>query len=109
MGAPKGRPKPAGAGRAPGTPNKVTLEARKAIADFVDGNAHRLVEWLDAVAAGDPTYDRPPDPAKAFDLFQKVIEYHVPRLARQELTGRDGGPVEVKEVRWARPDEIRKS
>lgn len=109
MPRPKGSAKVPGSGRPPGAPNKATADARKAIADFVDGNAHRLVEWLDAVAAGDPTYGRPPDPAKAFDLFQKVIEYHVPRLARQELTGRDGGPVEVKEVRWARPDEIRKS
>ena len=99
MGAPKGRPKPAGAGRAPGTPNKATADARKAIADFVDGNAHRMLEWLDAVAAGDAAHDRAPDPAKAFDLFQKVIEYHVPRLARSEVTGKDGGPQSM-ELSW---------
>ena len=99
MGAPKGRPKPAGAGRAPGTPNKATADARKAIAEFVDGNSHRMLEWLDAVAAGDPAHDRAPDPAKAFALFQGVIEYHVPKLARSEITGKDGGPQKM-ELSW---------
>lgn len=69
-------------GRAPGTPNKVTADARAAIAKFVDGNAHRLQVWLDEIAADDPE--------KAFTLFQGVIEYHVPKLARTEMTGKDG-------------------
>lgn len=82
-------------GRAPGTPNKSTKEAREAIALFVDTNAHRLTAWLDAVADGDPENDIKPNPAKAFELFQSVIEYHVPKLARTEITGQDGGPVMV--------------
>ncbi len=28
-------------------------------------------------------------------IVQSVIEYHVPKLARQEITGKDGGPVQV--------------
>ena len=36
-----------------------------------------------------------PNPEKAFSLFQSVIEYHVPKLARTEMTGKDGGPVEA--------------
>lgn len=99
MPRPKGSAKIPGSGRPPGAPNKATADARKAIADFVDGNAHRMLEWLDAVAAGDPEHDRAPDPAKAFDLFQKVIEYHVPRLARSEVTGKDGGPQSM-ELSW---------
>ena len=39
-------------GRQAGTPNKATSAAREAIAQFVDGNAHRLTEWLDRVADG---------------------------------------------------------
>ncbi len=81
-------------GRVAGTPNKATSEARQAIALFVDGNAHRLSEWLNAVAAGDPTHDIKPNPAKAFELFQSVVEYHIPKLARTETTGADGGPIE---------------
>ena len=80
-------------GRVPGTPNKVTNDAKKAIASFVDENAYRLVEWLDMVAYGDPENDIKPNPAKAFELFQSVVEYHIPKLARAEITGKDGGPV----------------
>ena len=86
-------------GRPSGVPNKVTQEARQAIAAFVDGNAHRLSEWLDAVAQGDPENDIKPNPAKAFEMFQSVVEYHVPKLARSEVTGVDGGPQEMV-IKW---------
>jgi hypothetical protein len=74
-------------GRATGTPNKATQQAREAIARFVDGNAHRLQEWLDEIAAEDPK--------RAFELFQSVIEYHVPKLARTELAGDPTNPVQT--------------
>ena len=95
-------------GRKPGTPNKATSDARQAIASFVDGNAHRLTEWLDQVAEGikvekeDPTtgevtteYVVQPNPAKAFDMFQSVVEYHIPKLARQEMVGDPNNPVQM--------------
>jgi len=85
-------------GRAPGTPNKATQEARQAIGMFVDGNAHRLTEWLDQVAQGLPEYDIKPNPAKAFELFQSVVEYHVPKLGRTEHVGDGGGPVAITAV-----------
>ena len=88
-------------GRVAGTPNKVTAQAREAIALFVDDNAPRLAQWLDAVANGDPAHDVKPNPAKAFELFQSVIEYHVPKLARTEVTGADGGSLIVEIVRYA--------
>jgi len=96
-------------GRAPGTPNKATTDARQAIASFVDGNAHRLTEWLDKVAdgvkvievdanSGEPIerYVVPPNPAKAFDLFQSVVEYHIPKLARMEVAGDDNKPIVIE-------------
>jgi len=95
-------------GRASGTPNKATQDARQAIASFVDGNAHRLTEWLDQVAEGvkaiEVTKDGeavevfvvPPNPAKAFDLFQSVVEYHIPKLARTEHVGNDDKPLVVE-------------
>ena len=94
-----------GAGRPAGSPNKATKEAREAIGAFVDGNAHRLTEWLDQVAAGVKVYDPetdmekyivPPNPAKAFDMFQSVVEYHVPKLARTEHVGDDNRPLVVE-------------
>ena len=94
-------------GRQAGTPNKATNEARQAIASFVDGNAHRLTEWLDQVANGvkvvemdgDEAVEKyvvPPNPAKAFDMFQSVVEYHIPKLARMEHSGSDTNPVVIE-------------
>ena len=91
----KGQKSTAGPGRPKGLPNKLTVQAREAIALFVDNNAPRLAEWLNAVAEGDPVNDVKPNPAKAFELFQSVIEYHVPKLARTEHTGADEGPIEM--------------
>lgn len=68
-----------GQGRKKGVPNKATAQAREAIGLFVDGNAHRLQSWLDKIAETDPE--------RAFSLFQSVIEYHVPKLARSEVSG----------------------
>jgi hypothetical protein len=98
-----------GAGRPAGSPNKATTEARQAIASFVDGNAHRLTGWLDKVAEGvkvevmddkgnvvGEEYVVPPNPAKAFDMFQSVVEYHIPKLARQEHVGDDNKPLVIE-------------
>jgi hypothetical protein len=95
-------------GRTAGTPNKATGAAREAIAAFVDGNAHRLQEWLTAVAEGvvEPAGEdgKPgkvlvaPNPARAFELFQSVVEYHIPKLARTELTGKEGGDIVTRHV-----------
>ena len=94
-----------GAGRTSGSPNKATTQARQAIASFVDGNAHRLTGWLDQVAQGVKTEDPEtgeekyivaPNPAKAFDMFQSVVEYHIPKLARTEVTGNDSMPLVIE-------------
>ena len=81
----KGKPFSPGdprAGRPKGIPNKATRDVRAAIAQFAEGNVDKLQEWLDRVAAKDP--------AKAAELFVRVLEYHVPKLARTELSGEIG-------------------
>jgi hypothetical protein len=83
MPASKGtRPPNAGKGRKPGVANKATRDVRAALTAFAEGNVEKLQTWLDAVAEKDP--------AKAADLFIRVLEYHVPKLARTELSGSDG-------------------
>src|SRR6516162_6012835 len=64
-------------GRSKGTPNRITSQVREAIADFAEANVGKLQAWLDAVAAKDP--------GKAAELFVRVLEYHVPKLARTEV------------------------
>lgn len=80
---PNGRPK--------GTANKATTQAREAIAAFVDGNVDRLNGWLDQIAAKDPK--------AAFDCFMDVVEYHIPKLARQEHVGDKDAPISFT-VKW---------
>ena len=91
--------KKTGGGNRKGKPNKATADARAAIALFVDSNAHRLQEWLDGIANGVKETEGEgflvaPNPVKAFELFQSVIEYHVPKLARNEVTGANNGPIQ---------------
>ena len=86
---------PKGAGRPLGSPNKSTALAREAIARFVDGNSHKLQEWLDDIAK-DPKYG----PKQAFDCFMQVAEYHVPKLARTEVVGDKEQPVAIQ-ISWA--------
>tara|TARA_R100001086_G_C11786177_1_gene244964 strand:- start:436 stop:753 length:318 start_codon:yes stop_codon:yes gene_type:complete len=63
-------------GRKKGSVDHSTKLARDAIAEFVDGNADRLLEWLNQIAE-----DNPKD---AFNAFMSVVEYHIPKLARTE-------------------------
>lgn len=76
-----------GPGRPKGLANKTTRDVRKAIALFAENNVDKLQDWLDRL--GDE------DPGRAIDAFAKLIEYHIPKLGRQELTGAEGQPLTV--------------
>ena len=64
-------------GRTKGTPNKSTAEVREAIAAFASANVEQMGDWLNAIDS----------PEKKLDLFLRAIEYHIPKLARQDITG----------------------
>ena len=92
--------KTAGSGRATGTPNKATVNAREAIARLVDSNTGRMQEWLDAIAESE-------GPMAAWRCLSDVIEYHVPKLSRSELTGANGGAIKVETDQKVIQAEIR--
>ena len=81
-------------GRVAGVPHKSTALAREAIAKFVDGNSHKLQQWLDDIATSEKH-----GPKVAFDCFMQVAEYHVPKLARVEQVGDETKPV-VHVFKW---------
>jgi hypothetical protein len=70
----------------PGLPKgytpKATRDVREAVALIAQGNVDKVQGWLDRVAKEDP--------GRALDLYVKLLEYHIPKLARSELTGKDG-------------------
>ena len=57
--------------------------------DIAPSEQGRLQGWLDEIA-------RDEGAKVAFNCFMDVVEYHVPKLQRTELTGKDGGAIEVK-------------
>jgi hypothetical protein len=75
-----------GKGRPKGAVNKSTAIVRDAIANLLERNAPNMDRWLNEVAQEDPY--------KALDLMNKLSEYHIPKLARTEVTGAGGGPQE---------------
>ena len=85
----KGQKKPNQGKRGPG---KVPSQARAALAEFADANAGRLQGWLDDVADRD-------GPAAAFGLYVKLLEFVVPKIARQDLVGDTAAKQEIT-VRW---------
>jgi hypothetical protein len=74
--------------RPKGSPNRATLAAREAIGRFVDGNAARVEGWLDEI------YERD-GPLAAYRCWLDLVEYHVPKLARTEISGDPNNPVKT--------------
>jgi len=74
-----------GGGSRQGVPNKTTVDVREAIALIAQRNVVNFENWLNQVATEDP--------GKAAELYLKAIEYHIPKLARTEQTGPNGGAI----------------
>ncbi|HQT82439.1 MAG TPA: hypothetical protein PLQ34_09755 [Ferrovaceae bacterium] len=107
MAFPKGHEKVGG--RKPGSQNKKTEALREAISRLLDNNQDKMAKWLETVAEGkkgkitnkageiEEVYLIPPNPAKAFEMVQSLIEYQLPKLARQEITGDPDAPLKVQQ------------
>ena len=75
-------------GRPKGMPNKATTTARQLIGQLVEANIPKMSGWLTAI-------EKEHGPLVAWRCVQDVTEYHVPKLARTEVVGEGGGPVQV--------------
>jgi hypothetical protein len=93
----------AGPGRPKGKANGTTIAVREAIARVLEDNVENFSRWLAAVAEGekeaaaasaegktDTSWIRKPDPGLALKLAMDMAEYHIPKLARTEISGELG-------------------
>ena len=76
-------------GRPVGAKAKVTLAAKQAIVAFIDGNSTRIQEWVDEVHQENGAKD-------ALNAYIALLEFAVPKLGRQEISGLNGGAIEHK-------------
>lgn len=74
-------------GKKKGTQNKTTKDIKIAYQMLIEKNLDNMTKWLEKVAANDP--------AKAIYIISDLSEYVIPKLARQELTGKDGEKLET--------------
>lgn len=100
-------------GRVKGVPNKVTGAARKAFLATFEHLEGDIESWIRrgaegelqplmikgqpfVNAEGEPVMIRQgADPLKAADIIVRMAEYHFPKLGRTEVTGPEGGPLEI--------------
>jgi hypothetical protein len=77
-----------GAGRKPGIPNKATTRTREAITALVEANLDNLTVWLKELHESD-------GPGPCLKIVVDLLEFTTPKLNRTELTGLDGGAVNI--------------
>lgn len=80
-----------GGGSRKGKPNKVTQNAREAITRLIDGFAPRIEGWIEEVYAEQGA-------EKAIKCVTDLLEFTIPKLARTEVSGPDGGPQEIRQI-----------
>lgn len=89
MAYPKGKPRPPGAGRKKGTPNKATAAVAQAVAE----SGQTPLDFMLGVMR-----DEGKDFGVRLDAAKSAAPYVHPKLAAIEHTGRDGGPVQFENV-----------
>ena len=69
-------------GRPAGSKNVATKLIRTAYQQLTENNIENMTVWLQRIAEDDPK--------TAFELMLKMSEFIIPKISRQELTGKDG-------------------
>ena len=79
-------------GRMVGDNHRATAAMRKTVVTLLRRNLREIQGWLNATAAKDPH--------QALRVVLDMMDFAIPRMARMEHTGDDGGPVELH-ISWA--------
>jgi len=87
-----------GRGRPPGSLNKATKTFRETVSRLLEDNAENVSKWLIEVAEGSVEKELKADPKGALTLLAQMAEYATPKLARTEVTGKDGGALEFADL-----------
>jgi hypothetical protein len=87
-----------GRGRPPGALNKATKTFRETVSRLLEDNAENVSKWLTEVAEGSVEKELKADPKAALTLLAQMAEYATPKLARTEVTGKDGGALEFSDL-----------
>jgi hypothetical protein len=87
-----------GRGRPPGSVNKATKTFRETVSRLLEDNAENVSKWLTEVAEGSVEKELKADPKAALTLLAQMAEYATPKLARTEVTGKDGGALEFADL-----------
>lgn len=82
-------PKRKRGGRVRGAPNKITRDVRETVRLFVNA---RTVEELESLWVR----VKRSDPERALGVLLRALEYYVPKVAKVEITGSQGGPVVIE-------------
>lgn len=75
-------------GKRKGTVNKATKDIKEAYRMLIEDNIPNLNRWLAEIAKKNPE--------KAINILSNLSEYVIPKLARTELTGENGGEVKLR-------------
>lgn len=94
-----------GRGRPAGSVNKATKTFRETVSRLLEDNAENVAKWLIEVAEGNPEKELKADPKGALTLLAQMAEYATPKLARTEVTGKDGGALEISNLSESELDE----
>lgn len=94
-----------GRGRPPGSVNKATKTFRETVSRLLEDNAENVSKWLYEVAEGNAEKELKADPKGALTLLAQMAEYATPKLARTEVTGKDGGALEFADMSDAELDK----
>lgn len=76
-----------GGGSRKGKPNKATADVRACVALIAQNLAPEVEAWIRRGAKKNPL--------GAAKVLSDMLEYHMPKLSRTELTGKDGDALRV--------------